>query len=90
VLFFRKVIQPILDYEQVVDLGSYLPDRAPKCLKTFKKAFHDITYEVLQAVSRDISVSYTVFSLQALVEYRTKENYIRVMLKVPTPPDGKV
>ena len=72
-------------------MGSYLADWAPKCLKTIKKAFHDITYEVVRAASRDISVSYTGFSLQALLEYRTKAHSIRVMLKVSTPPpDGKV
>ena len=36
-LLFRKVIQPKLDYEQVVDMGSYLADWAPKRLKTIKK-----------------------------------------------------
>ena len=71
-------------------MGSYLADWAPKRLETIKQAFHDITYEVLQAVSRDISVSYTGFSLQAVVEYRTKDTCIRVMLKVSTPLDGKV
>ena len=45
---------------------------------------------MLRAASRDISVSYTGFSLQALFEYRTKDNYIRVMLKVSTPFDSKV
>ena len=90
---FRNVIQPQLDYEQVVDMGSYLADWAdwaPKRLDTIKKACHDITYEVLQAASRDISVSYTGLSLQALVEYRSKDNSIRFMLKVSTPHDSKV
>ena len=46
---------------------------------------------MLRAESRDISVSYTTsFSLQAGVENRTKDNCIRVMLKVSNPPDGKV
>ena len=45
---------------------------------------------MLRAASRDISVSYTGFSLQALVEHRTKANFIRVMLKVSTPLDSKV
>ena len=59
-------------------------------LKIIKKALRDITYEVLRAESRDISVSYKGLSLQAFVECRTKDNCIRVMLKVPNPPDGKV
>ena len=37
-----------------------------------------------------MSVSYEGLSLQAFVECRTKGNCIRVMLSVPTPPDGKV
>jgi hypothetical protein len=71
-------------------MDSYLADWAPKRLKLIKKAFHDTTYEALKAEARDISVSYNSLSLQALVESRTKENCIRVMLKVSTPPDGKV
>ena len=35
-------------------------------------------------------MSYNGLNLQALVELRTKESCIRVMLKVSTPPDGKV
>ena len=35
-------------------------------------------------------MSYNGLNLQALVELRTKDNCIRVMLKVSTPPDGKV
>ena len=41
-------------------------------------------------MSRETSQCPTSFSLQALVEYRTKDNCIRVMLKVSTPLDGKV
>ena len=50
---------------------------------------NDTTYEALRAEARDISVSYNGLNLQALVELRTKENCIRLMLKVSTPPDGK-
>ena len=71
-ILFRNVIKPQLDYEQVVDMGSYLADWAPKRLKSIEKALQDITYEVLRAESRDISVSYTGLSLQVLVESRTK------------------
>ena len=39
---------------------------------------------------RDISVSYNGLNLQALVELRTKENCIRVVLNVSTILDGKV
>ena len=45
---------------------------------------------MLRVESRDISVSYRGFSLQALVDCRTKDNCIRVMLKVSTPLDSKV
>ena len=45
---------------------------------------------MLRAESTDISVSYKGLNLQALVDCRTKDTCIRVMLKVSTPPDGKV
>ena len=51
---------------------------------------HDTTYEALRAEARDISVSYNGLNLQALVELRTKETCIRVMLNASTPLDGKV
>ena len=50
-MFFKKVIQPKLDNAQVVNMGSYLADWAPKRLNIIKKALHDITYAVLRAES---------------------------------------
>jgi len=38
-VFSKQVIQPKLDDEQVVDMGSYLADAAPKRLKVIKQAF---------------------------------------------------
>ncbi len=73
-----------------MEISSYVADWAPKRLKLIKRAVHDTIYEALRAESRDISVSYNGLDLQALVELRTKDNCIRVMLKVSTPPDGKV
>ena len=37
--FFTKVIQPKLDNEDVVGMGSYLADWAPKRLKLIQQAF---------------------------------------------------
>ena len=87
---FNNVVQPKLDNEEFVDMSSYFADWAPKRLKLIKKAFHDTTYEALRVEARDISMSYNGLNLQALVELRTKDNCVRVMLKVSTPPDGKV
>ena len=88
---FEQVVQPKLDNEGVVDMSSDFADWAPERLKLIKRAFHDTTYEALRAESRFISVSYNGLNLQASVEIRTQEDFIRVMLnKVSTPLDGKV
>ena len=86
---FKKVVQPKLDNEDAVDMSSYSADLAPK-LEAYQKAYHDTTYEALWAEARDIYVSYNGVNLQALVELRTKENCIRVMLTVSTPADANV
>ena len=69
---------------------NYFADGAPKRLNVINRALLDTTYEALRAEAGDISVSYNGLKLQALVELRTKENCIRDLLKVSTPPDGKV
>ena len=87
---FKKAVHPKLDNAEALGMSNYIADWAPERLKIIKQSFHDTTYEALRAEARDISVSYNGLNLQALVELRTKENCIRVMLKVSTPLDGKV
>ena len=54
---FKKVVQPKLDNEDVMGMSSYFADWAPNRFESYKKAFHDTTYESLRAEARDISVS---------------------------------